>query len=372
MTVMVFTAIAVGIFALIANNQNTRATSPYTKTNPEHKRPTTYWLFVFICTAILACVAGLRYYVGTDYGSYYRGYANTAAEFTELIKTWDEPGLSVIAKFLMFFSEDGAVFVFALAAITVFLFVFMLAKHTDDFFFVVMLYIFTSCWSGCFNGARQYLAAAILFAGHRYIFERKFIHYCIVVFLASSFHITALIMLPMYFIITKRLSLQKIVFILVSGIALVYSYDFLFGLVGILKDSETGGADTTYAQNDIHPLRIAIAFAPIVLYLFFALQKKTFSEEENFYMGFIFVRAAIIFGTANSAYLNRVGIYFAPFIPLALEVLINKFDKKQQPLIKAIILILYAILWIYIDASQTEWGWVFNRDGEYTPASDLK
>ncbi len=366
MQVMILTAVAVGLFAFLANRQYNHAfsTNPVTGKNGTGNL-TSYYFFVFICIAILASVAGLRYYVGADFGGYYWGYTNYLQSLPNRISNWNEPGIAVIAKLVNIFSDDGAYFIFVTAALTVVLFVFTLSKHTNDFFFVVMLYIFTSCWSGCFNGVRQYLASAILFAGHRLIYERKFIKYCIVVFLASSVHITALIMLPMYFLITRKLDIKKIFFIMITGIVLIYSYDFLFGLIGILKDNETGGADTQYAQNHIHPLRIAISLAPILLYFFLVIQKYSFSEEENFYMGFIFVSAAITIATANSAYLNRASIYFAPFIPLTLLFLIDKFDKNQQFIIKAIVLILYAIVWIYIDASQTEWHWVFNRPEAY-------
>lgn len=362
MTVMIATALAVAVFASFATSQYRAATGINPVTGKAGNRKlTSYYLFVVICVIILASVAGLRYYVGTDFGSYYRNYSTWSKDLIERLQTWDEPGLSVLASLLMFITDDGAAFIFVTAALTVSLFVFTMARHTDDFFFVVMLYIFMSCWSGCFNGVRQYLAAAILFAGHRLIYDRKFIKFCIVVFLAASFHITALIMLPMYFIITTKLDMRKIIFILVSGVALVFSYDFMFELLGVLKDSETGGADTNYAQTDIHPLRIAIAFAPIVVYFFLLLQNVTFSGEENFYMGFVFVRAAVIFGTASSAYLNRAGIYFAPFLPLALYLLTNKFEPKQRSLLKAVILILYAIVWVYIDARKIEWEWMFNR-----------
>ena len=82
-------------------------------------------------------------------------------------------------------------------------------------------------------------------------------------------------------------------------------------------------------------------------------------------MGFIFVRAAVIFGTSNSAYLNRAGIYFAPFIAIGLALLVNKFPKNQQFILKAMILILYLIVWVYIDAMKIEWEWMFNRPSEF-------
>ncbi len=365
MQVMIYTAIAVGLFAYLANRQYNHAfTSNPVTGKPGTGNLTSYYLFVFICAAILACVAGFRYFVGTDFGAYYWRYPIYLQELGSRLMSWNEPGISVIAKIVGFFTDDGAAFTFVCAAITVTLFVFTLAKHTDDFFFVVMLYIFTSCWSGCFNGIRQYLAAAVLFAGHRLIFERKFIKYCIVVFLAASFHVTALIMLPMYFLITKNLDIKKIIFIMVAGIVLIFSYDFLFELVGVLKDEDIN-TDLAYVQREIHPLRILISLAPILLYFFLVLQKRAFSEEENFYMCFIFVRAAITIATSNSAYLNRIGLYFDPFIPLALLFLINKFDKNQQMIIKAVSLILYAIVWVYIDASRVEWHWIFDRTEPY-------
>lgn len=366
MQTIIITAVVTGLFAFMANTQYKHAFAKNPVTGKEGSgNLTSYYMFVFICAAILSSVAGLRYSVGTDFGAYYWGFPSYVKEFDTRIVQWDEPGISLIAKIVSWFSDDGAVFIFACAVLTVSLFVFTLAKNTNDFFFVVMLYVFTGCWSGCFNGVRQYLAAAVFFAGHRFIYERKFLKFCLVVFLAASFHISALILLPVYFIITKKLDIKKIIFIMISGIALIYSYDIIFDLVGVIKDSDKDIGGSTYATNNIHPLRVVISLAPILLYFFLVLQKRSFSGEENFYLGFIFVYSAVTIATQNSAYLNRANIYFAPFISLSLLYLINKFDKSQQFIIKAVALILYAIVWIYIDASKVTWYWVFDRAQEY-------
>ena len=364
MNVLLITALSASLFAAFASYQYRLATSLQKISKKGNLNLTSYYLFVFLSVATLAIVSGLRCYVGTDYGAYYWGYPLWEADFFQRWQEWDEPGLSTLAKLLYLVSEDGAVFIFATAAITIFLFCFTIAKSTDNFFFCLGIYMCTS-WTGCFNGVRQFIAAAILFAGHKLILDRKFLKFCIVVFIAASFHITALIMLPMYFLITQVLDLKKITLIMVTGVAMIFSYDFLFEILGFMKDSETVGADTNYAQKEIHPLRIIIAFAPIIVYFFLLFQKKGFTGKENFYMGFIFVRAAIIFGTANSAYLNRAGIYFAPFISIGLALLVNKFPKNQQVVLKAIILILYLIAWIYIDLTSIKWDWIFDRTIPY-------
>ena len=361
MQVMLITAIICAVFGALADRQYKIATANKLSGKSAKENYTTYYFFVFLCVLLLGCVAGFRFFVGSDYYSYYRIFPKLQANFELSWQTWSEPGLATIAKIVYSFSHDSAAFIFALAAITVTLFVINIAKNTDDFFFCIMLYIFTSCWSGCFNGAGQYLAAAILFAGHKFILERKFIKFCIVVFIAASFHVTALIMLPIYFLVTQVLNIKKIIFIIVSGIAMVFSYDFLFQLVGVITNDPDSGLGTNYAYNTINPLRIVIAFCPIILYFFLLLQKKTFTGKENFYMGLIFVRAALIMGTSNSAYLNRAGIYFEGFLSITLSLLVRKFPKEQQSMLKAIILILYFIVWIYIDASTITWQWIWER-----------
>ena len=364
MSVLLITVAIAGFFAAFASYQYKLATSTDDIRKKGNGSLTSYYLFVILSVATLAIVSGLRYAVGSDYGAYYWGYPKWESEFAQRWREWDEPGLSTLAKLLYPISQDGAFFIFAIAFITICLLGFTISRNTDNYFFSLMIYVCTS-WTGCFNGARQFLAASILFAGHNLIYKRKFIKFCILVFVASCFHVTALIMIPMYFLITQVLDLKKIALIMTTGIAMIFSYDFLFELLGFMKDSETGGVDTNYAQTEIHPLRIIIAFAPILVYFFLLFQKKAFTGRENFYMGFMFVRAAVIFGTSNSAYLNRAGIYFSPFMAIALALLVNKFPKNQQFILKATILILYLIVWMYIDISKITWHWSFDLDYEY-------
>ena len=365
MNVMLLTALITGIFAALASYQY-QVINSSKRIKKDNKNLTSYYFFVALSIITLVCVSGLRYYVGSDYGGYYHGYPRLKEEFKIRWQSWDEPGLSTVAKLIYPISQDGALFIFVLALLTISLHGITIARYSDTYFFSIMIYIFSSCWSGTFNGARQYLAAAIFFAGHHLIYERKFIKFCIVVFIAASFHITALVMLPMYFLITQVLDLKKIVFIIVSGITLVFSYDFMFQLIGVLKDTDNTGANSNYAQTSIHPLRVLIAFAPILLYFLLLTQKNGFTGSENFYMGFIFVRAAFIFATANSAYLNRIDIYFLPFISIGLSKLVSKFPKDQHFVLKAGVLVLYMIVWYYIDASQVTWFWVFNRTTPYS------
>ena len=53
--------------------------------------------FFSLAVIILIFVAGFRYYVGADYGSYYGEYLRFANSFWESLKNFDEPGYGLIA-----------------------------------------------------------------------------------------------------------------------------------------------------------------------------------------------------------------------------------------------------------------------------------
>lgn len=54
------------------------------------------------------------------------------------------------------------------------------------------------------NGIRQFVAVVIVFAGTKWLLERKNIQYILLVLFASLFHQTALLMIPIGFILQGK------------------------------------------------------------------------------------------------------------------------------------------------------------------------
>ena len=76
-----------------------------------------------------------------------------------------------------------------------------------------------------FTYLRQMFAAAIVGLSIKYIIERKFLKYCIVVVAAFSFHNSAIIFFPIYFIADRKYSKARIL--------LLMSACFIIGVTGI-------------------------------------------------------------------------------------------------------------------------------------------
>lgn len=83
-----------------------------------------------------------------------------------------------------------------------------------------------------FTYLRQMFAAAIIGLSIKYIIERKFLRFCVILLVAFSFHNSAIIFFPMYFIANKKYSKSKILIIMficfIVGITGITSslYDF--------------------------------------------------------------------------------------------------------------------------------------------------
>lgn len=318
-------------------------------------------IFVFITAAILICVAGFRSGVGTDYWQYASGYDKYISNIWNAIFDFKEPGINIIAKISSLIYDDYSMMFFIASTITVGLSVWTISKYSNTFAFSILLYIFTGAWNGSFNGVRQYLACAVIFAGHRYIIDRKFIKYVFVVLMASAFHITAIVMIMLYFIPLKTIDFKKITLLTIAVILALYSYDIVFGIVETIKGKPI--IMHSYMVTKVNYFRIAVACAPLPLYFFFTL-KKNLSVEDIFYINVLFVNATLMLVTSNSAYLARIGIYTDIFCVLSYQRLLNFQNKKLVQIMKIFMIGLYVIFW-YIgvsgDDSMSSFQWIFHR-----------
>ncbi len=305
------------------------------------------WM-IGLCLFYLAFVSAFRYHVGTDYGNYMASYPNYIGHWLYYIQTFSEPGIAVLAKLgSLIYNKYITLFVIC-AVLTVTLYGITISKYSKHFLYAILLYVFIGAWHGSFNGIRQYIAAAILFAGHRYIYDRKFWKYLLVILLAMCFHRTALIMLPVYFLAGRKITISNVITTMMLTVAMRYGYDFLFSIMAFLKGSNQSGY--AYMQQEVTILRILVAWAPVLIILLTGVLLNAFENDqgdEQFYFMLVIINAALMTATANSAYLARVGIYTEMYLAMAMPRMLKFFTYHSQRVFILITLALYFIYWFY-------------------------
>lgn len=318
-------------------------------------KPLSIWI-VFI---IFSFVAAFRYGVGTDFYSYYKNN-NWINRFEE--GNYSDPGFtvfSIVCDFL-FRGQKGAITIGA-AIVTVALFVFTIVKRSESISISIFLFIFAGCFLGMFNGVRQYLATAILFAGYRFVVDKKPIKWLLVVLLAASIHITAILMFFIYFLCNLKCDWKRVFIYFVLATILLFAYEPLFNLVGALKQDTIDTSDV-YMSGTVNRLRIVVQFVPMVMLVFLDKRKLNEDKEARFLFNISLLNGALAIAAMNSPYLSRFWIYTSCFQILMYPSIFSKMKKDNKFLFTILLLIFYAMFWVYEvmnSASLSTFQWIF-------------
>lgn len=99
-------------------------------------------------------------------------------------------------------------------------------------YLAVFLFLEVGNYYGSFNLMRQIMAVSIVVLGSKYLFERRFWKYLFFVFIASTFHVSALIMIPFYFIGGLKLGRRSIIVYPIAMLILLFAQERLMTFAG--------------------------------------------------------------------------------------------------------------------------------------------
>lgn len=352
-----YSVIAGLMICFVVNSVLNKRTYSYTI---QDRKPTK--MISIIIILILALVAGLRYNVGSDFYFYYSNYDYYK---TAELQIFNEPGIRILARIAGYLYDDPATLIFLSAVITVVLITVTILRNSEMYWLSILLYIFLGGWAGCFNGIRQYLAVAVLFAGHHYIKERNIWKWLVVVAVASLFHITAIIAVFFYFYPKIKLSFENIFLSILAAFVGIRIYDRIFAFIEFLRQKELifEGERATYLLNSINPLRIAVAWVPIVFFLIFFKYYDVKNSEFNFYINMSILNACLMTVAMNSAYAGRVGSYTNMYNAIVWPLLLKQTNRQSRAILIFLMILLYMLYWVteMSKADLATFSWIFQQ-----------
>jgi hypothetical protein len=273
----------------------------------------------------------------------------------------EEPGLRIMAKLGSAFYDDPAVMFAAAAAVTVGLTTWTIYQSVSNFPLAICLYVLSASWQGSFNGVRQFLACAIVFAGHRFILERRFTSYLAVVLFAALFHISALVLVLLYWVPRRQLGAAAIVLLFGAALIAVNSYGYLGEVVGTIKEDDI--AASSYFLQEISPFRILLAFLPSMIYLCLT-RRDLLAGPGHFYANIMYVHGLVMLAAVNSAYIARFAIYTGVYISVAIPALLNMRDRRDRALVGLAVLCVYGAFWFHetsTTSALSPFHWLWER-----------
>ena len=126
-----------------------------------------------------------------------------------------EIGYTFLNVLISFFTENRYIFILIVTLIIYILLFVSIKKYTVNYPLATILFL--GLWFFfTFTYLRQVLGATIVWLGIRYVIERKFWRFMVVVLIGFSMHNSAIIFFPLYFIPQRKFSPKLIVGIMLS------------------------------------------------------------------------------------------------------------------------------------------------------------
>lgn len=256
--------------------------------------------------------------------------------------------------FKLLISKKYVVWFFALAIFQMGAIIKLYYKYSVDYFLTAYLFIASGSFTWLMSGIRQFLAVAIVLYGFDYILERKTKKFIFLVIIASLFHISAIIWLPVYFICTIKPWSSKMIMLTLGAVILILLLDkFTNVFEDVLADTNYSGITESFGNgNGVSAIRVIVTCVPWVLAL---VCKRQIESENNKFLNVCvnlsFISSAIYFiGMFTSGIIvGRIPMYFMLVNYLIIPWIINKYFSRSSCLMLKLTCCFMYFLYFYYD-----------------------
>ena len=244
---------------------------------------------------------------------------------------------------------------FSLITISHFFYKFSLSKYAygdarNIFLLLFIFYITNGMYLYVETIIRFSIALAIVIKSFKYLFIHKFILFLLLVLLASLFHRTALVVVPLYFIRSIKLSsiwlfvLVAVVYIFFTPQMLLIVFKFINGYGNnIFIAKLVAYLELTIRLRQINPLAIGniVHFLFFILILLFRKKLEHISKYGKQFFAATMIFFVVYFITLYMGPVSRIGLFYNFFFIIALAELFSMTSINR-----GVIFLITAIFWI--------------------------
>lgn len=284
--------------------------------------------FFIPCAALIMVATFRNYTIGTDTPNYTQFFRGSISLDNYIFDPRVEFGYQLFEYFILHISKEYYVLFLVSSLIIIPSILYTIRKYSVNYLISVYIYISFSFYTLLFNTLRQAIAMAICMLGMYFFINKKIVPYFFIVFLASTFHISAWIMLVIYFLvhyINVKIELKVILSFLISFLGAKIIIDFM------ASDNDRYVQYTQQSEN-------AGGYLTILLYIGLAIfvylsGKKVRKEnnlfkvlEQTFILGLALVIPIVLLGT-NPSGPQRLLYYTSVYVIFLLPILLNVYKN---------------------------------------------
>ncbi len=323
------------------------------KNNTLREKRTITVFFLFL----LALLVLRDSHVGTDVHTYLNNFKSYCNDSWESVFTVDDAssefGFAILNKLIGVISENEQFFLAVIAVITVLPVIYLYRRESEKGLLTIAVFLVAGLFPMYFSGLRQCIAIALMVPAYYFAKNKKMILFFLMIFIAFTFHKSALVALPLYFLYNTKITKQHIVLIVpIMGVLYVFNgrvFSFLLKFIGEDYSDRYGEVTSTGA------------YAMIVLFILFAVFSFLVVEDSELDNDTIGLRNLLLFSVCLQFFAPlhfvamRMNYYYILFIPITLAKIVEK-SKKNLVLAKlgSAVMICFFIAYFFYNAYTDE------------------
>ncbi|EOO15540.1 EpsG family protein [Bacillus cereus] len=302
-------------------------------------------LLILMATTSLVLVSGFRNNIGD---TYFYMHAFKVTDFNlGYIQSSKDVGFSILQMILKVYTDDPQVLIFITALITNILIVAVLYKYSRMIELSLYVYIASGMYLVSMNGVRQYLTAAIIFTATKYILDGNWKKYFLIVLFASTFHQSALVLIPIYFVV-RRKAWSTITFILLFlAVLIVIGFNqFAEAFFATIGDTQYGHYKD-FQEGGANILRVAVEATPLILAFIGRHKLRELFPKSDYIVNMALLGLVFMIISTQNWIFARFSIYFGLYQLILISWVIKVFIEKDQKLIYYAVILCYFIYFVY-------------------------
>lgn len=302
-----------------------------------------YKRYMIISFLIALFPIAFRYGIGTDYFYTYYPYFNLIGEGK---RYFDEIGFNLLNKFIYILTKKFEVLIF----ITAFWFLYNMYKgileNSKNMVFSIILLFIGQAYFYSMNMIRQSIAISIIFYSIKYLKENKKNKYILMCLIASTIHISAILMVILVFADKIKLKNNVKMIIILFVIILSPIIESLMTTF-ILTTKYAWYYDSEYSGEKISTILVVLNIVVLMLDLFYSSKNKD-NNEYKLLSNINFISIILLIVANTIPLLNRLVRYFTIFhilfIPMIIE---SESNNKTKLLLKWFVFNLFFMTMYY-------------------------
>ncbi len=318
-------------------------------------RPSAMWAFLSMFVIIL--FIGLRSGIADTY-AYIGGFKSIQPD--SLKDFWSgnsDRGFLLFSYIIKFYvSSDYHLWLFIIAFISGIAVLKGLYDHSVFLPLSVYLYIASTLFTYMLNGMRQFIAISIMFSAFPLLINKKYLKFLLAAILLSTFHLSALIAVPFFFLgLNKPFSFRNFT-ILIIFVIIAYFSSIVFPYIDQLF-IETQYRDISTEISSFagsNAFRLIVAVIPVALcYPQRRKIEQLASRTLNFIinMSIFHVGFMIVSTTVGGIFIGRMAAYFNIFNLLLYPVIVRILYIGHDRIVLRRSIIIGFIGWFYYQTS---------------------